>query len=879
MGPLLRIHTLGSLTISIDDTPVTGFDSRKVQALLVYLACTQHTYPREVLAEMFWEERTQSQALSNLRVALTSLRQTVSPFVTITRETVGIDTASEIWLDAAAFEAQLDGDASNIARLSDAVALYQSDFLAGFYVDSSAFEEWSTRERERLRLRAMNVLDALVTAHRASSDYQTGLARANQLLTLDPLRETTYQHLMQLLALSGEREAALAQYTACRAMLAKEFGVHPTPETIALHERIQAGQLVPESAVPPSLPTQEPVIEPAWQRPRHNLPVQATSFVGREEDIVTITERLWNPDCRLLTLVGPGGMGKTRLALAVAELLVDTFAHGAFFVPLAPLTKPDEILSTMATALQFQFYSGQETAEQQLLNFLHEKEILLVLDNFEHLLDGVGIVDRILSTASKITVLATSRQSLALGWEWLYEVHGMLHPADANTGTLEDYSAVRLFVERARRVQSGFRLADERESVTRICQLVEGMPLGVEIAAAWLRLMPAEAIAAELLDLETLQRDVPERHYSLRALFDHTWQHLTPSEQSAFMQISVFRGGFTHSAAEAVAGATLPRLAALVNKSLLYCDPDTGRYAVHELLRQYAAQQLEASRQYDAARDAHGAYYLHALQAREADLKTDRQSAAIHDITTDLENVRAAWQWAIDGHDIDQIDATLDALWLYCLVCGAVLVGDALFGLAAARLERTPQAHVTLGRVLARQAEFRVSASHSRRELANRSLDLVAGLPQEEAQVAWAMVFNDKDWLAGEAERLRVYLQGGIDYWRVQGDRWKEAMAFFELGEFCYDRYEYAEARRQYEQGLALGRSVGEHFIQGLCLSSIAIVTTDLAENEQYNRDALRHYEALGNRFKVGLVLNNLALVRADIGDLPEAERLISAGA
>ena len=263
------------------------------------------------------------------------------------------------------------------------------------------------------------------------------------------------------------------------------------------------------------------------------------------------------------------------------------------------------------------------------------------------------------------------------------------------------------------------------------------------------------------------------------------------------------------------------------------------------------------------------------MQAREADLKTDRQSAAIHDITTDLENVRAAWQWAINGHDIDQIDATLDALWLYCLVCGAVLVGDALFGLAAARLERTPQAHVTLGRVLARQAEFRVSASHSRRELANRSLDLVAGLPQEEAQVAWAMVFNDKDWLAGEAERLRVYLQGGIDYWRVQGDRWKEAMAFFELGEFCYDRYEYAEARRQYEQGLALGRSVGEHFIQGLCLSSIAIVTTDLAENEQYNRDALRHYEALGNRFKVGLVLNNLALVRADIGDLPEAERLI----
>ncbi|MBN1200539.1 MAG: protein kinase [Anaerolineae bacterium] len=242
MSEVLQIQTLGGLAIECDGQPVTGFDSRKVQALLVYLACTGRTHPREVLAEMLWEERGQAQSLANLRVALTSLRQTVGPFVSITRETVSIDPTSDVWLDAAVFEDQVDAAGSDVARLLDAIDLYQGDFLAGFYVDSTLFEEWATRERERLRLRGMDALDTLITSYLDQGDYQAGIARATQILDMDPLREETHRQLMELLWYSGQRGKALEQYDICRQLLAEELGVAPTTATTALYDRIQAGE-------------------------------------------------------------------------------------------------------------------------------------------------------------------------------------------------------------------------------------------------------------------------------------------------------------------------------------------------------------------------------------------------------------------------------------------------------------------------------------------------------------------------------------------------------------------------------------------------------------------------------------------------------------
>jgi len=248
MSAQLQIRTLGGLTFTGDDAPLSGFDSRKVQALLVYLACTGHAHPREVLAEMLWEDRPQAQSLANLRVALTSLRKTAGPFVHITRETVGLAEDATIHLDCATFEAQLQDAGTDAERLEAALAHYQGDFLAGFYVDSAAFEQWATRERERLRLRAMEALDTLITGHLDQGDYQAGIAAATRLLGMDPLREETHRQVMDLLWRSGQRGKALEQYETCRRVLQDELGVEPTPQTTALYDRIRAGEPLEEAA-------------------------------------------------------------------------------------------------------------------------------------------------------------------------------------------------------------------------------------------------------------------------------------------------------------------------------------------------------------------------------------------------------------------------------------------------------------------------------------------------------------------------------------------------------------------------------------------------------------------------------------------------------
>ncbi len=327
MGTTLQIRTLGSLTISIDDTPVTGFDSRKVQALLVYLACTQRTYPREVLAEMFWEERAQGQASANLRVALTSLRQTVEPFVEITRESVGLRDGAEIWLDVAELETQIGTADNNIARLESALELYHGDFLAGFFVDSTGFEEWATLERERWRFRIMEAMDTLIGRYQEDGAYAAGIGTATRLLQMDALREKTHRQLIELLAQSGQRVAALNQYTVCQRVLQEELGISPAPETAAAYESILAG--LPERVTRPraqafskddnvvQLPPRESVTNP-YKGLRPFLEEDAPDFFGREVLVAQLVVRLREQHrwARFLAVVGPSGSGKSSVVRA-----------------------------------------------------------------------------------------------------------------------------------------------------------------------------------------------------------------------------------------------------------------------------------------------------------------------------------------------------------------------------------------------------------------------------------------------------------------------------------------------------------------------------------------------------------------------------------
>ncbi len=356
---------------------------------------------------------------------------------------------------------------------------------------------------------------------------------------------------------------------------------------------------------------------------RHNLPTQLTTFVGREKELVEIVELLHKPETRLLTIVGPGGMGKTRLALqTITKLLKQEsgFEDGLYFVSLDRLREASAILPAIAGAIGFEAQDVEQLSKP-FLAYLSGRALLLVLDNFEHLLDSVGVVTDIMRAAPSVKVLATSRERLQLQAETVFHIQGMPVPVEgAATGEIAEYDAVQLFVQQARRSWPNFEAdATDLQYIVHICRLVDGMPLAILLAAAWVDMLTLEDITAEIVGsldfLETQMRNVPERHRSIRAVFNASWRQLNTTEQRALRWLSVFRAGFTREAAQQVTDVSLQTLAALTAKSFLRRVPETGRYEIHELLRQYASEKLEASGEMETARKAHMAYFLGQTEA------------------------------------------------------------------------------------------------------------------------------------------------------------------------------------------------------------------------------------------------------------------------
>jgi DNA-binding SARP family transcriptional activator/predicted ATPase len=669
----LTIRLLGPFHVTLDGKPITNFESNKVRALLACLAMEPH-YPhsREMLAGLLWPDQPEQTARHNLRQALSNLRQALGdrdadpPFLHITRGTVQFNLHSDHQLDVSQFEALVAASEAHahahletckpcIRQLEEAVKLYRGEFLEGLFVgDSVSFEEWALLRRERLHRLALDKLYHLAHHYERQRKYDRARRYARRQVELEPWREEAHQQLMRLLARSGQRSTALAQYERCRRILAKELGVEPDEQTQTLYERIRA----------------------ARSSCSHNLPTQLTPFFGRKEDLAEIAERLENPACRLLTLVGPGGIGKTRLALQAAAEQVGGFLNGVFFVPLAAVSSTRFLAATIADAVGLVF-SGEQDPQVQLLNYVRGKEMLLMLDNFEHLLPPTPLdpaqnrgdedersgelLVTILTQAPCVKVMATSREPLHLRPEWIFQVRGLAVPEPETAAELETYSAIQLFAETARRVDAGFELSGgTAPAAIRICQLVEGMPLGIELAAAAVRVYPCEQIADGIehnLDfLTTSMRDVPRRHKSLRAVFEHSWGLLTTQEQTVFSQLSVFPDRFTLEAASAVIGqeALTPEryLVALADHSLIQHWPD-GRYATHTLLRQYTAEKLAASpsAQEEAAR-RHAVFYMDFLAAQGSGEEANQRAA----IRAELANIRAAWQWVAEKRDLETLE-------------------------------------------------------------------------------------------------------------------------------------------------------------------------------------------------------------------------------
>jgi predicted ATPase len=398
-----------------------------------------------------------------------------------------------------------------------------------------------------------------------------------------------------------------------------------------------------------------------------NLPAPRTSFVGRSDELASIDRMLDEPDCRLLTLVGPGGAGKTRLALEAAARRIDRYQHGVHFVPLVGVPAPDLLAPAVAESLQFQVDNAHSAipARDQLVDYLRERTTLLVLDNFEHLLDARDLLTQVVEQAPQVELLTTSRERLQLQSEWVLDVDGLAN--GSGNGHAGDSAAVRLFVDRARQVDAGYALTDdERPHVERVCRLVNGMPLGIELAAAWASTLPCREIADEIERnlgfLETSMQDVPERHRSLRAAFDQSWRLLSDDERRVFSRLAVFRGTFARDAAATVSGAGLAELHGLVSKSLVR-RVGLGRFELHELLRQYAAERLAAEQgELADVRESHARFYVGLITERSDALLGENMMEARDELRVEIDNLRAAVEWAAAEWSEDDARGALSSL-------------------------------------------------------------------------------------------------------------------------------------------------------------------------------------------------------------------------
>lgn len=653
--PRLEIALLGSPHIQLDGHALKT-DRRKAIALLAYLAVTGQPHTRDQLAALLWPDYEPDSAFAYLRRTLWELNQILGKgWISADRERVTLEPAPELWLDTATFQRLIHTGPGGVAAWSDAARLYRDDFLAGFTVaDTAPFEDWHVQQAEHFRREFAGALEKLVDAHRHAGEPAPALPYARRWLALDPLNEAAHRAIMRLLAGMNDRTGAIHQYETCVQTLQAELGISPQPETTQLYETILRGNFratQPEPATP---------VSAGAPRPTSHLPVMPTPFIGRRAEVEQIKTLTQNPQHHLVTLTGPGGTGKTRLALQVASEVEAAFPQGVFFASLAPVQAAEAVLPAVAQALDFSFYREEETPRQQLLDYLREKRLLLILDNFEHVLEAAGLVTDILTQAAGVKLMVTSRVRLNVSGEQLYPVSGMRTVAVAEASVWDDpeeqakpFSAVQLFLDRARRVQPAFALTkDNARAVLEICRLVQGMPLALELAAAWVELLPPAAIAVEItrsLDfLETDQVGVPDRQRSLRAVFESSWKLLSEDERAAFLRLCVCVGSFSHEAAQHVSGASLKTLLGLANKSWLQPTGE-GRFQLHDLMRQYGEERLRADdAAWREAKNQHAAYFADFVVEQTRRMGGSQQLAGLRAFEEEFTgNIKAAWDWFV----------------------------------------------------------------------------------------------------------------------------------------------------------------------------------------------------------------------------------------
>jgi predicted ATPase/DNA-binding SARP family transcriptional activator len=907
---MLGIKTFGGISILKDGVEIKDLGSRKAEALLVYLAVEGGQHPRTVLAAMFWPESSEERAARSLRVTLSALRKIFDSYLEISRTSAGIKNTAAIQVDVLELEERLSSNNIDLA-----LELYHGDFLSGFHIpDSLEFEDWRLLEQERYRRLVSEALHASISSKLNHGEIPAGLELSRHLLKLDPLDELAHQQHMMLLALDGQRSAALFQYAQFSKLLQSELGVEPSEATQDLFYQISSGVRLSKAI---SI------------QPKHNLPAQHTSFIGREKELAQIGKMMEDPHCRLITLTGPGGIGKTRLALQVASAFLHSFEDGTYFVPLGSIQSPDAILPTIAHTLSFSYdIATTLDPKSQLLDYLRHRAILLVMDGFEHLIQSTEMLSEMLEHVADLKLLLTSRERLGLQAEWAFQLEGLPIAENAQASDAKDTSALALFNERARQAKADFQLTGiDRQHAIRICQLVEGMPLGIELAAVWVSVLSCEEIGEEMeksLDfLSASMRDLSMKHRSLRTAFDHSWRLLSEEQQEILCMLSVFRGPFSRSAAFQIVGANLTQLSSLIGKSLLRRNA-LGQFEMHELLRQYAAEKLdEKPGMKEKVQGRHADYYIELLCQRESELMGSRMSRVKAELHSEIGNIRTAANWAIQKRDAEAALKALERYFNFYAVQGwhegkeafeSLAVEVAKTGLKQGHL--VPQQNPVYLSIRAHQAFFCCnlglideSEAFSQECLAplrqlkmqnelsiclhnlgvndcfrgdyKRSiqrLEEAIELGKKFQTIAWRSYFL---WLGyvyfmiGEYEQGMESLQTCYDLFEEIGSLWGEAFALSKMGLAADGLKDYTQALHYHQQAVSIFETTGDQAGKGYALSRMSMGAHLIDKHEDALRLGQEGYDAfkeIGHRWGICISLCRLGFAHLGLGEILKAK-------
>lgn len=656
--------------------------------------------------------------------------------------------------------------------------------------------------------------------------------------------------------------------------------------------------------------------------PASNLPIPATPFIGRQQESDSIARMLTDPRQRLITILGPGGIGKTRLALEAARAQLATFDQQVYFIQLAAFQTADSILPAIASALNIPSTSADEL-KVRLSDYLRGKKVLLALDNFEHLMDGAPLFSELLQKTPQLKILVTSRERLNLQGEWTFELGGLTVPPQADEGRAA-YSALQLFELHAWRIRPDLQLVGtEREAAIRICQRVDGMPLAIELATAWVSVLSCAEIAEEIergFDfLSSTLRDVPERHRSLRAVFEHSWKRLTEAEQSALSRLTIFQGGFSLEAAEAVIGTGRGVLSSLVSKSLLRRSPN-GRFDLHETIRQYARDYLKDE---STLRDRHSEYYLGYLAESVPSLYGADEDNRSGKLFEEFGNLGAAWEHAVARKAFSLLDAAVEGLYLACDLHGWIQDGinqsrALIDALRIDTVSRTQQIYLGRALTFSGMIIFR-SGDHAEahrsfeeaikilRAVGDTSLlfpalifcgivtsvmgnlEYARGLMDEGAKLAeknhhgWftALGTFDQGFIAGQAGDLEYAyerMQKGLSIWREIGNTRFIAFALNYLSPVAVRKGLLDNADAYLNESLALSTRINDRWGMGTALGrlgNLALLQGNLQDARRLLEQSLTLFTELGARWDIGWSLTHLGKVAIASRDLDDAEDLL----